>query len=88
MPILSYGYLLTYRTCIEGTISFELFGEKRVEDLPIDPQLGIAFPLKGENTPTIHTVQYQKKGEKIKKNLEFKINSEDDVIDLCDLIKK
>ena len=88
MPILSYGYLLTYENCITGTISFELFGEPRVESLPIDPQLGIAFPLEGENIPTIHKVKYQKKGEKLKKNLDFKINSEDDVIDLCDLIKK
>ncbi|MDC0255258.1 hypothetical protein OAK75_10165, partial [Bacteriovoracales bacterium] len=88
MPILSYGYLLTYEQCITGSISFELFGEPRIEALPIDPQLGIAFPLEGENIPTIHKVEYQKKGEKLKKNLEFKINSEDDVIDLCDLIKK
>ena len=88
MPVKSYGYLVTYENCIKGFISFEIFGEKRRETLPIDPQLGLAFPLEGENIPTEHRIKIQKKGEKIIKNLDFKINSEDDVIDLCELLKK
>jgi serine/threonine-protein kinase len=88
MSVKSYGYLVTYGDCIKGVILFDLFGEKRKEILPIDPQLGLAFPLDGENIPTEHRIKIQKKGEKIIKNFDFKINSEDDVIDLCELLKK
>ena len=54
--------------------------------LPIDPQMGIAFPMDGELTPTTHKIKYKKKGEKILRNAEFTFKVEDDVVDLCNII--
>ena len=34
--------------------------------MPIDPQMGIAFPMDGELTPTEYKVKYKKKGAKVK----------------------
>ncbi len=86
MPEVSYGYLVTYGECLEGKIFFEIFKEKREESLPIDPQMGIAFPMDGELTPTTHKIKYKKKGEKILRNAEFTFKVEDDVVDLCSVI--
>ena len=86
MPEVSYGYLVTYDECLEGKIFFEIFKEKREEPLPIDPQMGIAFPMDGELTPTEYKVKYKKKGEKIIRNAEFTFKAEDDVVDLCNVI--
>tara|TARA_Y100001954_G_C15828877_1_gene613834 strand:+ start:10273 stop:12234 length:1962 start_codon:yes stop_codon:yes gene_type:complete len=86
MPEVSYGYLVTYQDCLEGKIFFEIFKEKREETLPIDPQMGIAFPMDGELTPTKYKVKYKKKGEKILRNVEFTFKVEDDVVDLCNII--
>ena len=86
MPEVSYGYLVTYQDCLEGKIFFETFKEKREETLPIDPQMGIAFPMDGELTPTKYKVKYKKKGEKILRNVEFTFKVEDDVVDLCNMI--
>ena len=86
MPEVSYGYLVTYQDCLEKKIFFEIFKEKREETLPIDPQMGIAFPMDGELTPTKYKVKYKKKGEKILRNVEFTFKVEDDVVDLCNII--
>ena len=86
MREVSFGYLVTYDECLEGKIFFEIFKEKREETLPIDPQMGIAFPMDGELIPTTHKIKYRKKGEKILRNAEFTFKIEDDVVDLCNII--
>ena len=85
MPEVSYGYLVTYDNCLKGNI-FLKYLMKKEQSLPIDPQVGIAFPMEGEMIPTTFKVKYQKSGEKILRNIEFTFKTEDDVVDLCELI--
>lgn len=89
MPAASYGYLVTSRACLSGKLYFTLYGEDRVEKLPIPRGSGIPFPAKfdkkGYIVPQKYEVFYEvKKG--IKKKVVFKVENEDDSIDLCDLI--
>jgi eukaryotic-like serine/threonine-protein kinase len=86
-----FGYLLTSRDCINGKIYFELFGEKRVESLPINPDNKVAFPLKNNGEGRLpasqtYTVEYQIKGEDFKRRTEFTVSREADLVDFCDYL--
>lgn len=88
-PPAVYGYLMMSRACITGKVSFELFGEQRVEELPIRVKPGIAFPAgltsQGTFEDKEHIVYISKKGQEIKKEVKFSIN-ESKVVDLCKLL--
>jgi serine/threonine-protein kinase len=76
MPYQSYGYLKTSRLCISGTLYFTMFGEERVEKLPISSSAGI--PLEAKNWE----VHYQREGESIRHKVTFDV-AEDESVDFC-----
>lgn len=75
-PNTEFGYLITSKSCVIGKLVFNLFGEERVEKLPLDS--AIAFPVRQE-----HLVHYQLQGEDIQRKVNFSIDREDDTFDLC-----
>ncbi|MCO4792139.1 MAG: serine/threonine protein kinase [Bacteriovoracaceae bacterium] len=90
MPPASYGYLVTSRDCLKGKLYFSLFGEDRVENLPIPRKGGIAFPAEIDSTghlkPKTYEVFYQKDGEGIQRRAKFTVTNENDSIDFCESI--
>ncbi len=90
MPPASYGYLVTSRNCIQGKLYFSLFGEDRVENLPIPRGAGIAFPTDIDSTGHVqaktYEVFYQKDGEGIQRRAKFTVTNEDDSVDFCESI--
>lgn len=85
MPPVSYGYLETKRTCTRGKIYFEVFGEKRVQDLPIGANSRIAFPVSRSGNGSSHEVYYQKEGEDIQRKIT--LNFQDGkTTDFCEYI--
>ena len=90
MPPASYGYLVTSRNCIKGKLYFSLYGEDRVENLPIPRGAGIAFPAEVDSTghvqPKTYEVFYQKDGEGIQRRAKFTVTNEDDSVDFCESI--
>lgn len=90
MPPASYGYLVTSRNCIKGKLYFSLYGEDRVENLPIPRGGGIAFPAEvdsnGHVQPKTYEVFYQKDGEGIQRRAKFTVTNEDDSVDFCEAI--
>ncbi len=76
-----YGYLFTTRDCVVGNLIFNLYGEDRTEKLP-SPK-GVAFPIH-----TDHEVFYQVQGESLQRKLRFRIEREDDTVDLCQKIEE
>ncbi|MCP4912594.1 MAG: serine/threonine protein kinase [Oligoflexia bacterium] len=93
MPDQKHGYVFTSRGCrMIGTLHFELYGEKRVEQLPVKSRLGIVLPVQGdgrfpadESGNAEYTMYFQRSGEKIQRKLQFKFNSADQRLDLCSL---
>tara|TARA_R110002072_G_scaffold1989_2_gene16305 strand:- start:30364 stop:32433 length:2070 start_codon:yes stop_codon:yes gene_type:complete len=91
MPEQKQGFVFTSRGCrMIGKLYFELYGEKRVERLPIKSRLGIVLPIDGdgrmpadENGRAQYTLYYQRSGEKIQRKLEVKFDSADQRVDLC-----
>jgi serine/threonine protein kinase len=88
-----YGYLFTSRGCqMKGKIIFELWGERRSEEIPHRSKMGISLPIDGdgrfpadENGMTKYTVFFQKEGETIERKLDFHFTDAGERIDLCDL---
>jgi len=83
-----YGYLMTSRACVRGSISFELFGEQREEKLPIRKKPGIRFPTDfadGVSKEKEYEIFVQKGNTGRKKSLKFTVR-EFSVVDLCKLI--
>ncbi|WP_127714931.1 serine/threonine-protein kinase [Halobacteriovorax sp. HLS] len=85
----AYGYLKMSRNCARGSISFNLFGEPRVEKLPFRGRRGIPFPVEavadGSGRPTTHNIYYKMEGQNIERKLSFDLG-EDSVIDFCEMI--
>jgi len=84
----SYGYLEMSRACIKGTLLFELFGEKRREELPIISERGaIPFPVsvneEGDSSSKVYEAIYLISGDGIERKIKFEI-SEDKMTDLCE----
>jgi eukaryotic-like serine/threonine-protein kinase len=89
MPLAAYGYLITTRACVTGTLHFSLYGEKRIETLPIPKKSGIPFPAKVDSKGYIISENYEvyyHSPDGIKRKIKFKVENEDDSIDLCDKI--
>jgi eukaryotic-like serine/threonine-protein kinase len=89
MPSASYGYLITSRPCVSGNLFFTLYGEERVETLPIPRSKAIPFPAKLDEKGYIITQTYEvsyKSSDGIKRKVKFKVENEDDSIDLCENI--
>ncbi|EQC48199.1 kinase domain protein [Bacteriovorax sp. BSW11_IV] len=85
-PFAYFGYLTTSRSCIYGKLNFELFGEQRVEKLPISNRYGIRLATNidenGRPVAKDYVLYYQRDGEDIERKTTVTI--EDGVsIDLC-----
>ncbi len=93
MPAESFGYIYLSRGCkMYGTLSFELYGEKRVETIPFSSPVGIAFPIQGdgrhpaaENGNAQFTVFYRKPKEKVERKMTFSFDKDGQRINICDL---
>ena len=90
---ISYGHIYTSRGCqMKGVLTFELWGEKRIEAIPMKNKLGISLPIKGDGRfpasddgGADYTLYYRKKGESIERKLNFNFDDYGTRIDLCDL---
>lgn len=82
-----FGYLMNSRPCLNGSLEFELYGEKRIENLPL-ANGGVAFPLDfsldGKYGPSSHSITHRRP-DGIAKRINFTVKHEDDTIDLCEL---
>jgi len=95
LPQQSFGYIYVAQGCrMFGNLTFELYGEKRSERLPLTRyKLGIPFPIDGDggrhpansDGRPIYTVYYQMKDKPIKRKLEFSFDSDEQRVDLCSL---
>ena len=84
-----YGYLKMSRNCARGSISFTMFGEPRVEDLPFRGRRGIPFPISLQKTekgvPTPQSVYFKMGKQNIERKIDFEL-IEDGSLDFCELI--
>ena len=79
MPEQAYGVLIDRRRCESGKITFDLFGEKRAELVPlVDP---VALPAGS------FSIYFQRYNSNALKQINLSIR-EDDVIELCDIVNK
>lgn len=83
----AFGYLVNSRSCLDGVLEFELYGEKRSEKLPLSTG-GVAFPLEfsadGKFVEMTHEVVHRRL-DGIAKRISFSIKYEDSTVDLCEL---
>ncbi len=88
-----FGHLYSASDCgMAGTISFEIYGEKRTERLPIQSRLGIAFPIRERgpaSTATTgkatHTLFYQPAQKNFKKKLFLEFTQDGQRVNICSL---
>ncbi len=76
MPYQAYGYLKTARPCVKGELIFSMFGEERIEKLPITSRVGLPLEAK------VWNVVYVREGESVRHKVEFEIK-EDMAVDFC-----
>ncbi len=89
----SFGYIYVSKGCqMTGVLTFDLYGEKRIEVIPFKSSLGIAFPVDGDGRQPAnkagranYKAYFQKRGSKIKRKLEFSFKDRDVRVDLCGL---
>lgn len=89
MPAIGYGYLNTSSSCAQGEIRYEIFGEKRVSQIPMKETFGVAFPLginESQLVPQSYQIFFKKTGEDIERKIEITIQREDQTVDLCEHI--
>lgn len=89
-PNQSYGFLITKRDCGLGKIYFNLFGEERVEPMPIKKKPGIWIPVTPKEKRELAsafevTVKFD--SESFERNVSVKIDNEFEEVDLCELIQ-
>ena len=91
-----YVYAEMTSKCIEGQIEYEIFGEKRVDSLPLDSNkypYGIAFPVGFDSRmkpkiPTNYSLKYiDPNGVEKKVNLTIDKDKLNRSIDFCELLK-
>ena len=80
-----FGYLVSSSNCVTGQISFEVFGERRLEGVPIERADGIGFPM-SKGRATKFQVYLRVQGEDLDRTIDFRVERENDLIDLCELI--
>jgi hypothetical protein len=85
-----YSFIFTSGSCGEGTLSIEIFGESRLESIPIRQSEGIPVPLSinnfGEIEPISYEVYFTGKGQTLKRIISLELTRQDQMIDLCDFI--
>ncbi len=83
----AFGYLMNSRNCLAGQVEFELYGEERIEKLPLATG-GIAMPLDfsadGKYIPKSHSLTHRRP-DGIAKRINFTLKHEDDTVDICEL---
>ena len=84
-PFSSYGYLITSRSCYNGTLHYDLFGEERVEEIPIRKRPGIEFPVGTNSESSEHEIFIQRENSDIKRSIKIKVSG-NSVVDLCTLL--
>lgn len=85
----SYGFLVTKRNCGQGKIHFNLFGEERVEPIPIVKKPGIWLPVTPKEKRELASafeVTAIFENENFERNISIKIDNEFEEVDLCELI--
>lgn len=88
----SFGYAYISRGCqMYGTLTFNLYGEPRVEKLPMTSQIGIPFPLDGdgripadESGKVHYNLYYKKSGSTLERKIIISFDQEEQRVDLCD----
>ena len=83
MKKVNYGFLRMGNNCANGEIEFNLFGEKRIETVPFTYDEGVTFPVLEEGK---YTIFFKSTETDLKKKIEFNLQREDDIVDLCSLI--
>ncbi len=77
---MKFGYLINSdKQCVTGKIEFDLFGEHRVEDLPIQERGGIPLPL------GYIRLTFLRSGDTVGVTKEVNIQKVDEVVDICEL---
>ena len=93
MEQVDYGQLYVSQGCdLTGKITFDLWGEARVESFPTKNRFGISFPIEGDGRfpasddgMADYTVYFQKTGETIQRKIKFSFSEPGERIDFCDL---
>ncbi len=87
-PKAAFAYIYTQSCEIHGTLSFELFGEKRIEILPLSYNLPLALKVvDGEVFPREYQLTYQSDDlSKPKRIIQITMEKEDNAIDLCEAL--
>ncbi len=89
MDFVAYGYLITSSNCIYGQLELTLFGEERIEELPLGGRK-IPIPMNLDQNrraiPTEYEVVFVRAGESIKRKQLIKINRQDDLVDFCEFL--
>lgn len=80
-PEALFGYLKNSSACLNGTLYFKLYGESRIEKLPLKSAL--FFPLINAQKTTYTIINVRKNG--VRKKIQFSIEREEETIDLCNL---
>ncbi len=77
------AYLFTSRNCVVGQIEFNLYGENRIATVPINNS--IAFPIYPDKSNSF-IVFFKKLGTSIQKKITITFKSEEQRVDLCELL--
>jgi len=89
-PYAKYAYLKMNNDCAKGEVEYNIFGETRIENIPIKKRKGLAFPLKlspqGTAVTTKHKILFKSSGRSVKRTLSLIFKSENDILDFCQVL--
>lgn len=91
MPLENFGRLITSRSCLFGKVSFSLYGEERIEEVPLKG-MGVLFPLSGDGrvpadeSGVSFEIFVKRIDSNIEKKVRIKFDKENSKIDLCNLL--
>lgn len=84
----TYGFLTTSRSCISGKMFFSVYGEERMEKLPLTGSR-IAFPAPDGREPASeksYEIIYQRAGEQLQRKVTVTFKQQEETVDLCTLL--
>lgn len=91
LPLENFGRLITSRSCFFGKVSFNLYGEDRIEEVPLKG-FGVMFPMSGDgrnpasNGEASYEIYVKRLDTNIEKKIRIKFNESNPKIDLCNLL--
>ncbi len=86
-----FGHLYSSADCrLSGTLSFEIYGEKRTAEVPIRSKLGIAFPVRtrgpaNQAQRAQYTLFFRPSNKNFQKKLNLQFERVGQYIDICTL---